>query len=93
MQFRTLFHRAKAWLQGLSFRTGLIVLALCLPCYLLSFAMWLLPDTLVSVATKGVLWGAWFGLAKTFQYTGLTILGAEGWRRVKARFARRASGS
>lgn len=32
----------------------------------------------VSASVKGILWFILFGLAKTFQYSGLTILGAEG---------------
>ncbi len=75
----------KRWLSGLSFRTGLIVLALCIPCYIISFAQMALP---ISASTKGVLWVIFFGLAKTFQYGGLTILGAEGIRRLKDYFKR-----
>ena len=37
----------------------------------------------ISVAAKGVLWTVLFGLAKTCQYGGLTILGVEGYRRLK----------
>lgn len=37
----------------------------------------------ISVAAKGVLWGVLFGLAKTCQYGGLTILGVEGYKRLK----------
>ena len=75
--------RVKYDLSRLSFRTGVIILALCVPFYILSFAQMLLP---ISAATKGVLWFILFGLAKTTQYTGLAILGVEGWRRVKAYF-------
>lgn len=73
--------KIKKWLQSLSFRTGVIVLALCVPFYLLSFAQMLLP---VSAELKGVLWFVLFGLAKCCQYGGLTILGVEGFRRLKA---------
>ena len=76
----------KQWLSRLSFRTGVIVLALCVPCYIFSFAQMALP---ISAKAKGVLWVVFFGLAKTFQYGGLTILGVEGWKRLKARFKRR----
>lgn len=72
------------WLQGLSFRTGVIVLSLCVPCYLLSFAQMLVPSEYLSVGAKSALWVIFFGLAKTFQYGGLTILGVEGFRRVKS---------
>ena len=70
----------KHWLKSLSFRTGVIVLSCCIPFYILSFAQMLLP---ISAAAKGVLWTVLFGLAKTFQYGGLTILGVEGYQRVK----------
>ena len=69
-----------AWLKGLSFRTGVVVLLCCIPFYILSFAQAFLP---ISVATKGILWVVFFGLAKTFQYGGLTILGVDGYNRVK----------
>ena len=74
----------KTWLQGLSFRTGVIVLALCIPFYILSFAQMAIPTKYLSVETKGILWVVLFGMAKTCQYGGLTILGVEGYRRVKA---------
>lgn len=73
--------KIKKWLQSLSFRTGVIVFALCVPFYLLSFAQMLLP---ISAELKGVLWFVLFGLAKCCQYGGLTILGVEGFRRLKA---------
>lgn len=76
----------KSILQKLSFRTGVIVLSLCLPCYLLSFLQMLLP---ISAAAKATLWVILFGLAKCFQYGGLTILGAEGWRRLKRHLKKR----
>lgn len=78
--------RFLAWLRGLSFRTGVIVLLSCIPFYVLSFAQMLLP---ISVAAKGVLWTILFGLAKCCQYAGITILGVEGYRRLKARMKRK----
>ena len=71
------------FLRRFSFRTGMIVLAMCVPCYILSFAQMALP---LSTVTKGVLWFVFFGLAKTFQYDGITILGVEGVKRIKKRF-------
>lgn len=53
------FDNIKQWLQGLSFRTGVIVLLCCIPFYVLSFAQMLLP---ISVAAKGVLWTIFFRL-------------------------------
>ncbi|MBQ8989302.1 MAG: hypothetical protein IJ067_06400 [Prevotella sp.] len=78
----------KTWLQSLSYRTGVIVLLCCIPFYILSFAQMLLP---ISATVKGILWTILFGLAKTCQYGGLTILGVEGYKRLKARFRRKES--
>lgn len=78
--------RIKTWLQSLSFRTGVIVLLSCIPFYVLSFAQMLLP---ISVAAKGVLWTVLFGMAKACQYGSLTILGVEGYRRLKNMVARK----
>ncbi len=81
-----LWNRLKSWLQSLSFRTGVIVLLCCIPFYILSFAQMLLP---ISVSAKGILWTILFGLAKTCQYGGLTILGVEGYKRLKAKLKRK----
>jgi phosphoglycolate phosphatase len=81
--------KLRGWLQSLSFRTGVIVLLCCIPCYILSFAQMLLP---ISVAAKGVLWTILFGMAKTCQYGGLTILGVEGYNRLKAWFRKKRGG-
>ena len=78
----------KTWLQSLSFRTGVIVLLCCIPFYILSFAQMLLP---ISAAAKGILWTVLFGMAKTCQYGGLTILGVEGYTRLKDMFRRKKS--
>ncbi len=75
--------RLREWLRSLSFRTGIITLAMCVPFYVLSFAQMLLP---ISVTAKGVLWTVFFGLAKTCQYGGLTILGVDGYKRLKDKF-------
>ena len=78
--------KIKQLLQGLSFKTGVIILALCIPFYIISFAQMALP---ISTEMKGVLWVDFFGLAKTFQYGGLTILGVDGWKRLKAYFGKK----
>lgn len=83
MSIKSTFGKAKHWLSTLSFRTGVIVLLCCIPFYILSFAQFALP---LSTSTKGVLWIILFGLAKTFQYTGITILGVEGYKRLKNKF-------
>lgn len=75
-------------LQSFSFRTGIIVLLLCIPFYILSFAQMALP---ISAEVKGVLWVVLFGLAKTFQYSGLSILGVEGVKRLKNFFKKKSA--
>ena len=84
--FIGVFRKLKHWLQSLSFRTGVIVLLCCIPFYILSFAQMLLP---ISATAKGILWTVLFGLAKTFQYGGLTILGVEGYKRLKNKFRKK----
>lgn len=76
----------KSYLQKLSFRTGVIVLLMCIPFYFLSFVQVFFP---VSTATKGILFTIFFGLAKSFQYGGIAILGKEGYKRVKGYFRRK----
>ena len=80
---KRMLQRFRVWLQSLSFRTGVVVLSLCIPFYILSFAQMVIPSEYLSAKAKGVLWIILFGLAKTFQYGGLTILGVEGYKRVK----------
>ena len=80
------WEKLKGWLRSLSFRTGVAVLLCCIPFYILSFAQMLLP---ISTAAKGILWTILFGLAKTCQYGGLTILGVEGYNRLKSRFRKK----
>lgn len=77
------FTRLKQWLGRLSFRTGIVVATLCIISYIVSFAQILLP---ISATMKGVLWTVFFGLAKTFQYVALLILGTAGLTRIKAIF-------
>ncbi len=75
--------KIKEWLQGLSFRTGLIVALCCVVFYIISFAQMLLP---ISTVAKGVLWTVFFGLAKTAQYSALLILGKAGVERLRRKF-------
>lgn len=74
----------KHWLSSLSFRTGVVVLLLCVPFYVLSAVQFFLP---ISIEAKGVLWVLFFGLAKTAQYGGLAILGVDGYKRLKLQIA------
>ena len=82
LRFRIFLRKTKSWLAGFSFRTGLIVLGICVVFYILSFAQMLLP---ISTALKGTLWFWLFGFAKLFQYAGLAIVGVEGVKRLKMR--------
>lgn len=76
----SLKQKLTAWFKGLSFRTGVIVLLLCIPFYIISFAQMSLD---ISYSLKGVLWVVFFGFAKTFQYLGILILGVDGIKRLK----------
>ena len=73
-------------LARMSFRTGVIVLSLCIPCYIISFAQMALP---VSAGIKSILWVVFFGLAKTFQYGGLKMLGVDGIAKLKTFFRKK----
>lgn len=78
--------RVSAYVKKLSFRTGAVILACCIPFYIFSFAQMLLP---ISATAKGVLWATFFGMAKGLQYLGILILGAEGIRRIKGSLRRK----
>lgn len=73
--------KIKNFLGKLSYKTGIIVLSICIPFYLLSFIQ---MGWEISYTTKGILWAVFFGLAKAFQYGGIAILGTEGIKRLKA---------
>ncbi|MCR4561551.1 MAG: hypothetical protein K5685_15895 [Bacteroidales bacterium] len=81
-----MLEKIKNWLKGLSFKTGVIVLLLCIPFYILSFVQF--SFDFLSVSAKSALWVVLFGLAKTCQYGGLTILGVEGVKRLKQKFSK-----
>lgn len=83
---KKLFARLLQYLRSLSFRAGVVVGAVCVLCYVVSFAQMLLP---LSTVTKGVLWTIFFGLAKTCQYTALVILGKAGVGRLRMWLRRR----
>lgn len=75
----------KEKLSKLSYKTGVAVLASCLIFYAAS-------GVAVLVAGDWKKAGLWFviffGLAKTCQYGGLTILGVDGYKRLKSRLRR-----
>ncbi len=82
------FISVKNYLRGLSFRTGMIIFTICGVCYAVSFVQVFLP---ISTEVKGILFGVFLALAKVFQYTALTIIGPDGVRWIKAKFARKKS--
>lgn len=77
---KKLSSRVVAYLKRLSPKIGMIMLSLCIPFYIISFAQMAFP---ISASVKGVLWFVFFGLAKTTQYSGLTILGVSGIKNLK----------
>ena len=81
----TILEQMKGGLAKLSFRTGAIVLLVAVFFYIASFAQMLLPT---SAAWKSGLWIVLFGLAKVAQYSGLAILGVEGYKRLKYKLKR-----
>lgn len=83
LHIKRVLEKIRFYLSRLSFRTGVIVLFFCIPFYAISFLVLLLP---VSEVLRGALWALFFGLAKSAQYGGLTILGVEGVKRVKSWF-------
>lgn len=78
-------NRIKQCLASLSYRTGIMILIVCVLCYIISFAQMLLP---ISVPVKGVLWVIFYGLAKTAQYSALLILGKSGISSLRKWFSR-----
>lgn len=87
--------KIKHWLSKLSFRTGVIVLALCVLFHIFAFLPiipWVEDWSLLSWMNpyvKGVWFTAWIGIAHVFKYAGLAILGVDGYRRLKAFFKRK----
>ena len=83
------------WLSKLSFRTGVIVLVMCILFHIIAFLPiipWVKDWSLISWMNpyvKGLWWTAWIGIAHVFKYAGLAILGVEGYKRVKAFFRRK----
>lgn len=83
---KELFTRLRMWLGGMSFRTGVVLVAVCILCYVISFAQMLLP---LSVTAKGVLWFIFFGMAKTAQYAAIAVLGTAGVKRLRRWWGKR----
>ena len=81
--------RLRIWLQGFSPQTGIYLLIICLVLHVLAFAQIALP--FFSPGTKKTLGLVIFSLAKAFQYSGLAILGVEGYKKLKDRILKRDS--
>lgn len=79
----SLSDKIRAGLGKLSFSVGIVILLSCIPFYILSFAQMALP---ISNYAKGALWVLLFGMAKACQYAGITIVGVEGFKRLKQKF-------
>lgn len=85
-KIKNLIIATRKWLGSLSFRTGVILIIIAAVCYVISFAQMLLP---IYASAKGVLWIVFFGLAKTFQYSGLAVLGTAGITKLKTWWKKR----
>lgn len=81
--------KIKKFLSKLDFKVGCWLLAFAIVCYGISFGQMLLPW--LSTCVKGVLWVVFFGLAKTFQYSAVVVLGKEGIMRIRNFLTRKRS--
>ncbi|MBO4805322.1 MAG: hypothetical protein IK005_00765 [Paludibacteraceae bacterium] len=75
--------RIQQFLQRFSFRTGVIIIVISLPLYIVAFAQPFLP---IDTTTKTILFFVFYLLAKLIKYMGLAIVGVEGWERIKLRW-------
>ena len=77
-----MLERIKTFFKGLSTRTGIVLLVICLLLYAASAIQAFLP---LDKSTKGILFVTFFGLAKVFQYSAIAVLGVKGWQAIKAK--------
>lgn len=84
--FSIILEKVRSWLSRLSFRTGVIVLVLCVILHVAAFVP-LAFD--LSAQFKAIWWFWCFGAAKATQYTGLAIVGAEGVKRLRRYFKKK----
>ena len=77
-----MLEKIKTFYKGLSTRTGIILLVVCLLLYAASAIQAFLP---LDKSTKGILFVTFFGLAKVFQYSALAVLGVKGWQKFKTK--------
>ncbi len=79
--------RLRIWLQGFSPQTCINLLIICLILHIIAFGQFALP--FFPPSTKKTIGVVVFSLAKAFQYTGLSILGVEGYKKLKDRILKR----
>lgn len=80
--------RMKIWFQGFSPKTGVFLLIICVVLHILAFGQIAMP--FLSPSTKKTLGIVLFSMAKAFQYSGLAIVGVEGYKRLKNRMLNRS---
>lgn len=78
--------RLKIWFQGFSPKTGVILLIICVALHILAFGQIAMP--FLAPSTKKTLGIILFSLAKAFQYSGLAIVGVEGYKQLKKRISK-----
>lgn len=76
-----MWEKIKTALSKLSFRTGLILLVICLLFHGVAISLFAIP---LEGEIKALLITISFALAKIFQYSAIAILGVKGVMRIKA---------
>ena len=75
-----MLEKIKKFFKGLSIRTGIILLIICVLFYVVALIQPLLP---ISKVAKTIIFTTSFGLAKIFQYSAVAVLGVKGWQTFK----------
>ena len=75
-----MLEKIKKFFKGLSIRTGIILLIICVLLYVVALIQPLLP---ISKVAKAIIFATSFGLAKIFQYSAIAVLGVKGWQILK----------
>ena len=77
-----MLEKIKKFFKGLSIRTGIILLIICVLLYVVALIQPLLP---ISKVAKTIIFTTSFGLAKIFQYSAVAVLGVKGWKLLKGK--------
>ena len=77
-----MLEKIKKFFKGLSIRTGIILLIICVLLYVVALIQPLLP---ISKVAKAIIFATSFGLAKIFQYSAIAVLGVKGWQILKTK--------